>query len=157
MHGEVGFTSVPGEGSSFWVDIPTHGAVTLATERPQVSEGQSGHLGGEERRLVLYVEDNPADVVFLKDLLGAVDNIELGSASSAEIGIAIAKSRRPDVLIMDINLPGMSGVEALRVLRSAPETEAIPVIALTAAASERDRQRGLQAGFFRYLTKPVKV
>lgn len=58
---------------------------------------------------------------------------------------------------MDINLPGMSGIDALRVLREWPETREIPVIALTAAASERDRQRGERAGFYRYLTKPVKV
>jgi CheY-like chemotaxis protein len=58
---------------------------------------------------------------------------------------------------MDINLPGISGVDALRLLQQDPETESIPVIALTAAASERDRQRGMEAGFFRYLTKPVKV
>jgi CheY-like chemotaxis protein len=58
---------------------------------------------------------------------------------------------------MDINLPGMSGIDALRALRDLPETREIPVIALTAAASERDKQRGVQAGFYRYITKPVKV
>jgi CheY-like chemotaxis protein len=73
------------------------------------------------------------------------------------MGIELARGRRPDVVIMDINLPGISGVEALQRLREDPATKDIPVIALTAAASERDRQRGLQAGFFRYLTKPVKV
>lgn len=63
----------------------------------------------------------------------------------------------PEAIIMDINLPGMSGVDALRVLRERPETKDVPVIALTAAASERDKVRGMQAGFYRYLTKPVKV
>ena len=71
--------------------------------------------------------------------------------------IEIARAKRPDVIIMDINLPGMSGLDALRVLRSDPATAAIPIIALTAAASERDRKRGLQAGFYQYLTKPVRV
>jgi CheY-like chemotaxis protein len=61
------------------------------------------------------------------------------------------------VIIMDINLPGMSGVEALRALRAAPDTKDIPVIALTAAASDHDKRRGIQAGFYRYITKPVKV
>jgi DNA-binding response OmpR family regulator len=79
------------------------------------------------------------------------------TAPTAEMGIELARSRQPDVVIMDINLPGMSGLEALGVLRRGVTTAAIPVIALTAAASERDRLRGTQAGFYRYLTKPVKV
>jgi DNA-binding response OmpR family regulator len=79
------------------------------------------------------------------------------TAPTAEMGIEIARARIPDVIIMDINLPGMNGLAALQVLRQDERTKRIPVIALTAAASERDRQRGLQAGFYRYLTKPVKV
>src|SRR6185369_10325120 len=85
------------------------------------------------------------------------DNIELVTVPTAELGIELARARRPAIIIMDINLPGMSGVEALRALRATPETKSIPVIALTAAASERDKQRGIQEGFYRYLTKPVKV
>jgi len=76
---------------------------------------------------------------------------------TAELGIEVARERRPEAIIMDINLPGMSGLDALRALRAAPETKEIPIIALTAAASERDKQRGTQAGFYRYLTKPVNV
>jgi len=90
-------------------------------------------------------------------VIGDFDGIELAAVPTAEMGIEIVRSRRPDVVIMDINLPGMSGLDALGALRSDPRTAAIPVIALTAAASERDRQRGMQAGFYRYLTKPVKV
>ena len=114
-------------------------------------------FAGTGRRLVLYVEDNPANVTFMKDLLGAFENIDLLTAPTAEIGVELARARHPEVIIMDINLPGMSGLEALRALRAAPETKDIPVIALTAAASERDKQRGMQAGFYRYITKPVKV
>jgi CheY-like chemotaxis protein len=93
----------------------------------------------------------------MRDVMSDFDGLELVSAPTAEMGVELARGRRPDVVIMDINLPGMSGVEALGLLRADPSTQDIPVIALTAAASERDRQRGLQAGFFRYLTKPVKV
>ena len=74
------------------------------------------------------------------------EDVELLTAPTAEMGIELARARRPDVIIMDINLPGMSGIDALRALRAAPETKDIPVIALTAAASERDRQRGIQSG-----------
>src|SRR5690349_15249119 len=93
----------------------------------------------------------------MQDLLEAFEGIELVTAPDAEAGIALAIERRPEVVIMDINLPGMSGLDALRALRKHPETQSIPVIALTAAATERDRQRGEQAGFYRYLIKPVNV
>jgi CheY-like chemotaxis protein len=121
------------------------------------SQGTRFARAGEPRRLILYVEDNPANVTFMKDLVSAFENIDLLTVPTAEMGIELARGRRPEVVIMDINLPGMSGVDALHALRAIPETKGIPVIALTAAASERDKQRGLQAGFYRYLTKPVKV
>src|SRR6202041_540165 len=91
------------------------------------------------------------------DLVSSFENIDLITTPTAELGVELAKSRRPDAIIMDINLPGMSGLDALRALRSLPETKGIPVIALTAAASERDRKSGMEAGFYQYLTKPVKV
>jgi CheY-like chemotaxis protein len=107
--------------------------------------------------LVLYVEDNPANVTFMRDVLEEFEGLELATAPTAEMGVELALARRPDVVIMDINLPGMSGMEALSRIKAEPEIASTPVIALTAAASERDRQRGIQAGFYRYLTKPVQV
>ena len=106
---------------------------------------------------ILYVEDNPANVRFMRDLVGTFENVELLTAPTAEAGIELARSHLPEVVIMDINLPGLSGLDALRALRAVPETKAIPVIALTAAASARDQQHGMEAGFYRYLTKPVRV
>jgi PAS domain S-box-containing protein len=154
MHGRAGFSSEPGVGSKFWVDLPIANAsmlpVDLHSEVPHA-------LGHEPHGRVLYVEDNPANVRFLKDVLDRFEGIELYTAPTAELGIELARKVQPALVIMDINLPGMSGIEALAALRRDPETEAIPVIALTAAASERDRQRGAQAGFHRYLTKPVKL
>jgi PAS domain S-box-containing protein len=157
MQGDVGFRSVAGEGSEFWVDIPVHESGARSTVPPAVRDAVSGRLAGEGRRLILYVEDNPANVTFMKDLVSTFENIDLLTAPTAEMGVELARGRHPEIIIMDINLPGMSGLDALRALRSAPETGRIPVIALTAAASERDRQRGIEAGFYRYLTKPVKV
>ncbi len=157
MRGDVDFESEPGVGSRFWVTLPAHeahapsnrpGALEIDTRERLVREGQ---------RLVLYVEDNPANALFMKDLLSNFESIELLVASTAEAGVEIALRRQPAVVIMDINLPGMSGLDALRLLKGADETRRIPVIALTAAASERDRQQGERAGFYRYLTKPVQV
>jgi PAS domain S-box-containing protein len=157
MGGRVGFQSTPGVGSEFWVDLPVHEiAVEAAVPRPSEKRVGAG-LGGEGRWLVVYVEDNPANVTFMRDLLGDFDGLELVTAATAEMGIELAHGRHPDVIIMDINLPGMSGFDALRLLREDPTTNDIAVIALSAAATERDRQRGLQAGFSQYLTKPVRV
>ncbi len=157
MQGSVGFRSVEGKGSEFWVDMPAD----RSTTQPRVALPKRGALPtrrlGQRRRLVLYVEDNPANVAFMTDLVSSLEDIELVATPTAEMGIEVARARLPDVIIMDINLPGMSGLDALRVLRGWAETKDIPVIALTAAASERDKQKGVVAGFSQYLTKPVQV
>jgi CheY-like chemotaxis protein len=156
MQGDVGFRSQYGEGSEFWVEMPAHESRTRSTIPPTFHD-VVGRLGEQGEALILYVEDNPANVTFMQDLLGAFENIELVVARTAEEGVAIAQERLPRVVIMDINLPGMDGLAALRILRDHPGTTAIPVIAVTAAATDRDRRRGEAAGFYRYLTKPLKV
>ena len=157
MGGSVGFRSAPGHGLGVLGRSPRARAAASAVPPVAAPADSTPRLEGRAGRLVLYVEDNPANVSFMRDVIGDFDGIELATVPTAEMGIEVARSRRPDVVIMDINLPGMSGLDALEALRSDPSTAAIPVIALTAAASERDRQRGMQAGFYRYLTKPVKV
>ncbi|MDB4998286.1 MAG: hypothetical protein JWM74_5718, partial [Myxococcaceae bacterium] len=155
MGGDVGFRSAAGKGSDFWVELPADASLRSSSVAPvpevEVIPVASG------RHLVLYVEDNPANVTFMKDVVSMFDFIDLVSASTAEMGVEIARKRQPEVIIMDINLPGMSGLVALGILREMPETKDIPVIALSAAASVGDKQRGLAAGFRSYLTKPVKV
>ncbi len=157
MKGSVGFRSVAGEGSEFWVDVPLHSTVIRKSVRPSVAETGYPRLSGQQSRLILYVEDNPANVTFMKDLISSFEGVDLVTMPTAEAGVEFARQRHPEIIIMDINLPGMSGLDALRLLRQYPETRDIPVIALTAAASERDKLRGQQAGFFQYLTKPVNV
>ncbi|MEO8875451.1 MAG: ATP-binding protein, partial [Polyangiaceae bacterium] len=156
MNGSVGFTSKAMEGSTFWIDMPLH-AIKTVESSPSSSPVETARLGAHSNGLVLYVEDNPANVAFMKDLLGNFDGVDLIVTPTAEMGIELARARQPRVIIMDINLPGMSGFDALRILKELPETRKLPVIALTAAASERDKQHGEQAGFYRYLTKPVQV
>ena len=157
MGGSVGFRSTPGTGSEFWVDLPGHARTSRAPAVAAVDKAEGTRFGKEKDRVVLYVEDNPANVTFMRDVLSDFEGIELVTAPTAEMGIEIARTRVPDAIIMDINLPGMSGIDALQVLHRDEATKGVPIIALTAAASERDKQRGLQAGFFRYLTKPVKL
>src|SRR5262249_24625267 len=112
---------------------------------------------GERRHTVVYVEDNPSNIAFMRDLLGDLPSVKLLTAPTAELGLDLIRAHMPQVVIMDINLPGMSGFEAVRRLREWPETKSIPVIGLSAAALVRDTARAKDAGFYRYLTKPVKV
>ena len=93
----------------------------------------------------------------MEEMLADFERVELVTSATAEIGLALIKARIPDMVIMDINLPGMSGFEATRLLREWPETRHIPVVALSAAAMVRDSERIQQAGFYRHLTKPVDV
>ncbi len=157
MKGDVGFHSEPGSGSEFWVRLPIHATRRSSSAPPVLSPLSGEQLVREGHRTVLYVEDNPANVLFMRDLLSNFESIELHVAATAEAGIELAERVTPEVIIMDINLPGMSGLDALRTLREREELKHIPVIALTAAASPRDREHGLAAGFYRYLTKPVQV
>lgn len=112
---------------------------------------------GPDARTVLYVEDNPASLMLMERIVQRVDGLTLISAHNAELALALAETRQPDLIVMDINLPGIDGVEAMKRLRANPKTRAIPVIALSASAMPTDIKRGLSAGFRDYLIKPIKV
>src|SRR6185436_5998788 len=108
-------------------------------------------------RTLLYVEDNPANLMLIEQLIARRSDFRLLSARDGNLGIQLARANQPDVILMDINLPGSSGIEALKILREDPAIAHIPVVALSANAMPRDIEKGLQAGFFRYMTKPIKV
>jgi len=157
MGGIIGAESTVGTGSVFWIELE------LTSERPAVGGGSPFaptdplvHAGAESRTL-LYVEDNPANLMLVEDLIARRPDIRLLTALDGRTGIEIARARRPDLILMDINLPGISGIRALKILSEDPITAHIPVIALSANAIPRDIEKGLEAGFFRYLTKPIKV
>jgi CheY-like chemotaxis protein len=106
---------------------------------------------------LLYVEDNPANLMLVEDLIARRSDIRLLSARDGVTGIAMAKALQPDVILMDINLPGISGIKAVQILCADPLTAHIPVVALSANAMPRDIEKGMEAGFFYYLTKPIKI
>ena len=108
-------------------------------------------------RTLLYVEDNPANLELVEELIARRPDLRLLSAAEGNLGIEFARAYQPEVILMDINLPGISGIEAMKILRADPSTAHIPIIALSANAVPRDIERGLEAGFFNYLTKPIKV
>jgi PAS domain S-box-containing protein len=161
MSGRVGFRSQQGHGSEFWVDLPGHSREpTSPPLESRIIRSEGSWLRAEangEHYLVVYIEDNPSNIAFMQDLLADIERVTLLTAPTAELGLELVRARRPDVVIMDIHLPGISGFEATRRLREWPETRDIPVIALSAAAMVRDAARVKEAGFYRYLTKPVKV
>jgi PAS domain S-box-containing protein len=158
MDGSIGVESTVGKGSSFWIELDLTARLShdssdtvVETFAPYLQHAQS------DPRTLLYVEDNPANLMLVEDLIARRPDIRLLTARDGHRGIEIARTALPDVILMDINLPGISGIQALRVLARDAATAHIPVVALSANAVPRDIARGIEAGFFRYLTKPIKV
>jgi CheY-like chemotaxis protein len=108
-------------------------------------------------RTVLYVEDNPANLELVEQLIARRPELRMLSAADGNLGIEFARTYLPDVILMDINLPGINGLEAMKILRADAATAHIPIIALSANAVPNDIEKALAAGFFDYLTKPIKV
>jgi len=152
----VGFESVVGVGSSFWIELP-QAPQQASPRRAQASVEHSRLMDPGPAHVIVYIEDHPANIAFMKELLADIPRIELLTATTAELGIELVRAHRPSAVILDINLPGMSGIQALRTLRSWPETRHIPAIALSAAAMAHNIDGAKDAGFYRYLTKPVRA
>ena len=159
MGGAIGVESTVGEGSVFWIEMNlapqpqsavSASEVTLAATRTHVASG------GPSRTL-LYVEDNAANLMLMEELIARRPDMRLLTARDAHAGIMVARASRPDALLMDLNLSGTGGIDALQILALDPVTAHIPVIALSASAMPQDIEKGLAAGFRRYLTKPIKV
>jgi PAS domain S-box-containing protein len=145
MDGRIGLDSISGEGSTFWIDLPT-GEVELAN-----------HLDSNELRkfILLYVEDSRTNVSLVAQILKARPDIALMSAHTGEMGLELAHMHHPNIILLDINLPGMDGFEVFRCLQAAEDTKNIPVLALTAMDTSRNMDR--EAGFLRYIVKPLDI
>ncbi len=162
MGGEIGVTSSPGVGSVFWIELATTAPLAAVAER---SAGEAPAVQAVPREgephliphLLLYVEDNPANLRLVEEIVRFRSDLRLLSALDGHVGLSLARAHQPDIILMDLNLPGMSGIEVLRQLRADPLTAHIPVLALTANAMQRDIERGMAAGFNRYLTKPIDI
>ena len=158
MGGEIGAESTVGVGSLFWIELSSAAAEELAVigddPLPQL---QAYVQPGATPRTLLYIEDNRANMQLVEQIIARRPGMRLLSAGDGVRGITLARVHQPDVILMDINLPGIGGIQALKILRDDLVTAHIPVLAISANAMSRDIKKGLDAGFFRYLTKPIKV
>ncbi len=159
MGGMIGFSSDVGKGSTFWIEFPVTGSFELPQAELEVSKSMQveGDNPDRPQPKVLLVEDNMVNRLIVNKLFSARSKLLLLEAETAEDGIVLAKSEKPDLILMDINLPGMDGYEALKVLKKDAETSHIKVVALSANAMTGDDAKGRAAGFDDYLTKPINV
>ncbi|MCR4378193.1 MAG: PAS domain S-box protein [Rhodospirillales bacterium] len=160
MHGEIGFVSEQGDGAMFWFELPLASekqmrqSVKLTIESIKTMAHDPALMAD---RKVLYIEDNPSNLQLMEMILEHHAHLTLLTAQNAELGIAMAKAELPALILMDIQLPGMNGIDAMRALRLNPKTAAIPVIAISANAMTKDIQYARDMGFDGYLTKPLDI
>jgi signal transduction histidine kinase/CheY-like chemotaxis protein len=160
LDGHIGFESEYNTGSCFWVDIPLCSeqieVEVDSVSKTEVNKAELVH-GADKVRTLLYIEDNQDNLHLMEAIIGQFKHLRLLSAPNALIGYDLSTSKKPDLILMDINLPGMNGFQALKRLRDTRETHDIPVIAVTSNSQPNDIEAGLKAGFDAYLTKPIKV
>lgn len=158
MGGEVGVDSRVGAGTTFWIELPSE---TLETTdaRAEATSASGTPLAGSPTRehLILCIDDNPVNLKLIAQMLGTRRNIHLITAHTPQLGIELALARRPELILLDINMPGMNGYQVLEIFKANESLKAIPVVAVTANALARDIERGRAAGFTEYLIKPLDL
>jgi len=162
MHGHIGAESTLGDGSCFWIELPLESVAEQTTDkRPQqtrsTSQTRTSSATAMDHYKILYIEDNPSNMRLVEQLIGIRNDIELYTAHSPRLGIDLAEVHQPDLILLDINMPGMDGYQVLEILKNTDALENTPVIAVTANAMPRDIEHGKAAGFSDYVTKPLQV
>jgi len=155
MSGCIGVDSQPGEGSTFWFTLPVANVAPL-TEQTATRTLADAEKAQRDYRL-LYIEDNPTNQRLMEDIIDDFPHVDLQTVNSAELGLEIMRHSPPDLVLMDIHLPGMNGYQALAAIQNDTQLKHINVVALSANAMERDLTHGLAAGFADYLTKPIDI
>jgi len=159
MGGRMGVESFPGEGSTFWFELPrAHDVVSETSEVCMIKDTKEDASIDENREYtVLYIEDNLANLRLVSQLMERLPNVHMQSAAEPELGLELAFEHTPDLILLDINLPGMDGYEVFEKLRDREETRNTPVVAISANAMPKNIQKGLGMGFDDYITKPIDV
>jgi len=159
MGGAIGFESREGVGSTFWIQLPiaANPEQQEALLQDEQTDLQTSATKDSLHGRVVYVEDNQANVIVMQYVFKQLPDVELHIAENAEYGLEIIRRLMPDLVIMDINLPGMNGLSALKILKADPQTTDIPVIAVSASAMPNDVEAGLKFGARAYIIKPFRV
>ena len=158
MDGNIGVSSAPGEGSIFWIELRVVDAVPIPAAPALPLPDLAGALLEHSAPVtLLYVEDNPANLTLVEEIVRYCPQLQLLTATDGRLGVEMARTHLPQLILMDINLPHVNGTDALKLLRADPRTAHIPVIALTANAMPGDVERSMALGFYRYLTKPINL
>ncbi len=157
MHGEIGLESEVGVGSTFWIRLPRAAEPVPAANPAPAAPMSAPAAAPGATRTVLYIEDNPVNMLLMEAMLAHIAGLRVLTAPLPGLGLQMARDERPDLILLDIQLPGMDGYEVLRRLRAEPANRAVPVIAVSANAMPADVDRGIAAGFADYLTKPLDM
>ncbi|MGV7222632.1 MAG: ATP-binding protein [Nitrospinales bacterium] len=158
MNGNIGFTSILGKGSSFYIELPICESKKSIKVGRRENDGELGAMTKKDNKIkILYVEDKPDNLELVRQILQSRKNIDIIAAPDARLGIDFANVHQPDLILMDINLPGLDGVEACRILSNDPKTSKIPIIAVSANAMKNEIKKSMDAGFIDYITKPIDV
>lgn len=164
LDGRIGYESSEGVGSIFWFDLPIYENQVIGVEADSNRSQSENFLHQDIDELVdarvntvLYIEDNLSSVQLMENIVQRLPNIDLLTATTGEAGINIADEALPDLILMDINLPGMTGIEAMQQLKLSPKTKNIPVIAVSAAVMPEEIRNAENAGFDQFISKPVVV
>ncbi len=157
MEGRIGVDGRPGEGACFWIELPRASLAEAPAGQVAVDAHNARGVAASARVTVLYVEDNPANLRLVEHIAARHAHILLVSASAAKRGLALARSVKPDLILLDIHLPDVDGFALLAQLRADEAIRPIPVVAVTAHAMPDDERRARAAGFADYITKPVDV
>jgi CheY-like chemotaxis protein len=155
MGGQVYVKSQVGVGSTFWIELPLEASMINLDGHTALNNSKT--VESKCQHTVLYVEDNPVNIKLVAQILGRRKHIRLLTAHTPELGIELAQTHLPDLIMLDINLPGMNGYQVLELFQNDPYLKHTPVIAITANAMQRDIERGKAAGFADYLTKPIDI
>jgi signal transduction histidine kinase len=157
MGGTIGVESTVGVGSEFWIELIRDVTPQLAAGPTMLAERAPQAQANAALRTLLYVEDNPANLILVEQIIEGYPYLRMLSARDGNLGIALARAHLPDVILMDITLPDINGIEAMEILRKDPLTAHIPIVALSANAMPHNVLKGMEAGFFRYICKPFEL
>jgi CheY-like chemotaxis protein len=158
MGGKIGIESEVGVGSTFWIEFEaTEGQAKIAGEHFEQKPIELDEIDESQEHRVLYIEDNLANLQLLQRLFADRPNIEMMSAMQGHLGVELALEHKPDLILLDLNLPDIDGDEVLERLGQDERTSGIPVVMITADATPGQARRLIQAGAFDYLTKPIDV